>query len=171
MNKSDFNPLSWSILFFSLWYTIKTLHNDSYNLFAWFLFGMSIILLGSIYWDWLYKILNSPRSVQMILPTIFILTIASSIFGVLLALKDLSNLEQLVASILLLLLLGTCIAILISTFKKLIFRIVGCILIIILSIIRFIYFGFDGSWPMILMVILSVWATIAPGKFSRIPLV
>ena len=166
---TDFNPLSWAILFFSLWYTLRPLHN--YLKFSWFLFGISIILLSSIYCGWLYRKLSSPKAVTMILPTIFTLTIAVFIFGVLLALKDLSAVDQIIAVSLSFVLLGTWLMVCIASLNRMRFRVVICIIIIILFAVRLAYSGFGGSWPLIILIAQSIWATIAPDRFRNIPLV
>lgn len=168
-NNGEFNPLSWSILFFSLWYTLRSLNN--YAVFSWFLFGLSIILLLSIYWTKLGKLLGSPRFVQAILPTIFILTVAGFIFSVLLVLKDLKNSDQIIALSLSFILLGTYLMISVSRLSKLGFRITFCLVLLALFIYRFIIAGFSGSWPLVLIILQSVWATITPNKFKKFPLV
>lgn len=171
MKKTDFSPLSWSILFFSMWFTLKSIDTGDNTIFRWILFGMSIVLLVSIYWDWLYNVFNQQKSVQWILPTIFFLTVASFIISVLFALKDLNTAEQYIALTVSFIFLGIYIAVLISTLKKLGYRIAGCGLILLIFIIRLISNGLEGSWPLIVILVQSVWGMAQPDKFNKIPLV
>lgn len=168
-NNTDFNPLSWAILFFSFGYTLRILHN--YAIFSLILFGMSIILLSSIYFDCLRNILNSSRAVKMILPTIFILTVAGFILGMLMALKNLSDVEQIIAVSFSFILLGTYVMVAISTLNKLAFRIIFCVIILILFLSRLAYSGFDLSWPLLIILVQGIWGTLTPNKFRNIPLV
>jgi hypothetical protein len=168
-SSTDFNPLSWAILFFSLWFTLRSLHTNT--IFSWILFGMSFILLLSIYLEPLYKIFSQPNAVQMILPTIFILTIAAFIFGVLQVLKDLNNFDQILALSLAFILLGTYLMVALARSKKLILRLIICVVLIIMFVYRYVVSGFEGSWPLLLIIVQSIWATLTPNRFSKIPLV
>jgi hypothetical protein len=142
-----------------------------YGNFSWVLFGISIILIISIYWKWLYNIFNHHRAVEFILPTVFIVSVASFIIGMLLSLKDLTTTEQYITLTVSFVLLGIYFTILISKQKKLRYRIVFCSLFLIAFIIKLIISGIIGSWPLLLIFAQCIWGVIEPDKFNKIPLV
>lgn len=166
---TDFSPLSWAILFFSFWYTLRSLGN--YVVFSWLLFGMSIILISSIYCTWLRRKLGSPRAVKMILPTIFILTVGGFIIGVLLALEGLTTVDQIIAVALSFFLLGTWVMVGIASLERTAFRIGICVVIVVLFSLRLGSSGFELSWPLLIILAQGIWGAVNPERFRNIPLV
>lgn len=171
MNKTDLSPLSWSITFFSMWYTIISLKKEGYNWFAWLLFGFSVILLATVYCRWLYDNFNSIRFVNIILPTIFEVTVAGFIIGVIQVLKDLTSINQWVALISSFVLIGSMIMCWIAKWPKLRARIIACIVIALLFFFMLVKSGFMGSWPVLIILAQTIWGTLQPSKFEKIPVV
>lgn len=168
-----FNPLAWAITFFTIWYTLLAIHNNQG--FGWACFGMSVVLLVSVYVRPLRRYLSSPRFINLIFPAIFILTLAAFIFGVILTLPDLSNTARIVALSFTCVILGTFLAVEISQVKGTAVRIIGSIITVTIFtsyfIFRFKDFGFEGNWPLILFVFQCIWAAIDPTRFRDIALV
>jgi hypothetical protein len=169
----DFNPLSWAITFFTMWYTLLTIHSNPG--FGRICFVISCILLISVYVQPIKTILASSEFINLILPVIFILSVFTLIFGVILALNDLSVREQATAMVFTLVIMGTYLAVEISQVKVAAVRMIGCILTVIVFtfylIARFQNFGFVGNWPIILFILQCFWATFDPERFRGIPLV
>jgi membrane protease YdiL (CAAX protease family) len=103
---SRFNPLAWGILFFTLWLTLRAAGelNKPQEIISWAFLAVSVILFLSIFISPLARILSTKTAEQLLIPTIFFLSIFGFTFayaGKLKAMfeKDLVILETYIATI------------------------------------------------------------------------
>jgi hypothetical protein len=80
---SRFNPLAWGILFFTLWLKLRTAEelNTSQETISWAFLAVSVILFLSIVIPPLARIMSTKTAEQILIPTVFFLSIFSLIFA------------------------------------------------------------------------------------------
>ncbi|OGO23245.1 MAG: hypothetical protein A2Z28_00715 [Chloroflexi bacterium RBG_16_51_9] len=175
VSKQDisFNPLSWGILFFTLWLTVQALNTttSSQKNFSWFFLGLSIIALVSIPWRWLRNLLNSQRASQIILPIVFELTVAGYVIGWVGMLKDVHGAVLALTVAIGFIWLIVYIMVAAAKFVKPYFRALTCAIFLLAWIYFFIQSGLSGSWPLIIVTAAVFWASIKPQQFRWIPLI
>jgi hypothetical protein len=82
--KYELNPLSWGMLFFTFWIALIVLPVEVtiwQIIFAWFCFGLSVLLLIAIYVPWLREQYKRPSIKGIVLPIVFEITMVSFVIG------------------------------------------------------------------------------------------
>lgn len=169
----SFNPLSWGILFFTLWLTVQALNTlpDFQKNFSWFFLGLSIVALVSIPWNWLRKLLNTQRASQIILPVIFELTVAGYIIGWVGMLKDMHGAVLGLAVAIGFIWLIVYVMVAAAKIVKPYLRALICTIFFGVWVYYFVNTGLSGSWPLIVVMVAVFWASTKPQQFRWVPLI
>ena len=176
-NDFPFNPLSWGLLFFSLWLSLKTV--DSMVSLGPFQRGLanvaivvSIVMLFSIPLTiWLRGKLQTILRNANVMPSIFVITVSVYIMGWLTVIPSLKGLDITLAITIGFLWLVVYGMVALSRVRYSLMRLGMCLLVLVIFIVSLITTGISGSRPLLAVLVLFVSATLKPSLFRTIPLV
>ena len=171
---STFNPFSWGILFFGFWCALKVTEQltglqEGISLVA---LIFSIILLLSIYIPPIREFLNSHKVRNILLPSVFNITVFLYILSWVTSLPSMQGGYMIVALVVGFLWLVTLIIVLVITIPNLIVRVASSLVFFIPGIIYLIrHLFYEGSYLVILGIILLFVAIKRPRWiYNRFPL-
>lgn len=161
---STFNPFSWGILFFAFWSILQTIEQLTalQKGISWVLIVFSVILLFSVYISPLRRLLISRKAGSIILPVIFLVTIMTYTLSWVTSLPSMQGGYMAVALVIGFLWLVTLLVLLVRTART----IIGVLASIVLFIPGVIYLTrllfYEGSYLIVLAVILLYVAMKKP---------
>jgi len=172
-----FNPLSWGVLFFSLWLSLKTV--DSVVPLGPFQRGLAnvaivvsiVMLVSTPFTNWLRNKLQTIIRNASVLPVIYVITVFVYTIGFLTVVPSLKGPDVALAITIGFLWLVAYGMVALSRLKYPMTRLRMCLVVLVMFIVSLTTTGISGSWPLLVVLALFVLPALKPSWFRTIPLV